>query len=91
MVVGGGCGSAKLKRITVGAEVDVHAGGEKWSRVVSRTVGYLGASEPHAHFGIGVHTRVDRIVVRWPDGVREVFSGRTADQLVELEKGQGEP
>jgi hypothetical protein len=38
---------------------------------------------------LGPTEAVDSIEVLWPDGVREHFAGRKADQVVELRKGEG--
>jgi hypothetical protein len=34
-------------------------------------------------------TRVDRILVRWPDGRREAFTVPNVDRIVTLTKGRG--
>ena len=50
---------------------------------------YLCSSDCRAHFGLGAADAVDSLEVLWPDGVREVFPGRPADQVVVLRKGEG--
>ncbi len=40
------------------------------------------------HFGLGVHTRVDSLVVRWPSGLREVFFDVPADQSIQITEGR---
>ena len=57
--------------------------------VVSPSESYLCSSLPTALFGLGKETQFDSILVNWPDGARELFPGGTADQAIELRKGEG--
>jgi hypothetical protein len=60
-----------------------------WRRV--RTDGsYLSASDVRAHFGLGSSPAVDAIVVQWPDGPRERWTGITGDKFVTLRRGTGQ-
>jgi hypothetical protein len=43
------------------------------------------------HFGLGKHTKVDRIEVRWLGGRSEVFENLPADQILVLNEGEGRP
>jgi hypothetical protein len=76
-------------RDAYGAEVVVEAAGRRWKRWVNPGSSYLCSNDPRAHFGLGRAGRVDAISVLWPDGKKEVFAGRAADQLVVLRKGTG--
>ncbi len=79
-----------LRRDAYGAEITVRAGGRRWKRWLNPGSGYLCSNDPRAHFGLGAADRIDAIDVVWPDGVRERFPGRAADQKVVLRKGEGE-
>jgi hypothetical protein len=50
---------------------------------------YCSQSDFRAHFGLGETDRVDRIIVRWPDGIRETFTNPGVNRIVTLTKGQG--
>jgi hypothetical protein len=76
-------------RDAYGAEVTVVAGKRRWTRLVNPGTSYLSSNDPRAHFGLGAAQRVDAIQVLWPDGSRESFPGRAADQVVKLRKGTG--
>jgi hypothetical protein len=78
-----------LRRDAYGAEITVRANGRRWVRLINPGYSYLCSNDPRAHFGLGKASRVDEIEVLWPDGSAEVFSGRAADQIVELRKGEG--
>jgi len=80
----------KLNRDAHGAEITVHVGTNRYLRVNNPAASYLSSNSTLAHFGIGAGTSFDRIEVRWPDGVWEVFAGGPADRLVELRKGSGQ-
>ena len=78
-------------RFGIGAWVGVErAGGPTlWRRV--RTDGsYLSASDVRAHFGLGASTAITAVVVQWPDGQRERWTGITGDRLVTLRRGTGQ-
>ena len=51
--------------------------------------GYLSQSSKWLHFGIGVATRIERLTVRWPDGIREEFRGAEVDRHFQLLQGTG--
>jgi hypothetical protein len=77
-------------RDAYGAEVDVEAGGRRWKRWVNPGQSYLCSNDPRVHFGLGQAGQVDSIRVVWPDGTAESFSGRPADQVIVLRKGDGQ-
>lgn len=78
-----------LKRDAIGAVITVDAGGKKIVRIAQPGYSYLSSNDPRVHFGLGVATSVDRILIRWPDGKQEVFPATRADQFITLTKGSG--
>lgn len=77
------------KRDAYGAEVRVRAGGREYLRLVNPAQSYLCSSDPLVHFGLGSAAQIESILVTWPDGRRERFSGGSADRTLELRKGEG--
>jgi hypothetical protein len=78
-------------RQAVGARIRLERAGQPalWRRV--RTDGsYLAASDVRAHFGLGTEARVAAIVVHWPDGAVERWTGLAADRQVTLQRGTGQ-
>ncbi len=75
----------------IGSRVTVFAGEQKYVAEVYCGRGFQGDYGHRLSFGLGDQERVDRIEVRWPDGVIEVFSQPiTADrQCLVLERGSG--
>ena len=74
----------------IGAVVTLEAGGRRLRRDVVSGDSYCSQSDVRAHFGLGEATRVDRLVVRWPDGTREAFTVPGVDRIVTLTRGQGQ-
>jgi hypothetical protein len=73
----------------LGARVTVAAGGRSWTRVHHAVSGYLTQSDPRLHFGLGEATRIDRLEVVWPSGVRQSFDGLAVDRPFTVTEGEG--
>jgi hypothetical protein len=78
------------KRDAYGAVVTAVAGSRRWVRLANPGYSYLVSNDPRAHFGFPADvTRLDRIIVRWPEGAEEEFAGVAVDQRVTLNQGTG--
>ena len=66
-----------------GARVSIRtsSGGEQ-VRYATTAGGYLSASDPRLHFGLGSESVVDRITVLWPRGARQVLENVGTDRLI---------
>ena len=56
-----------------GTRVTLTAGGHTQIQEINRGASYLSSHDGRLHFGLGVHTTVDRLEVRWQSGVVQVF------------------
>ena len=77
-------------RYGLGARVGVERTGRPtlWRRV--KTDGsYLSASDVRVHVGLGAASGIDAVVVEWPDGGRERWTGVESDRLLQLDRGSG--
>jgi hypothetical protein len=74
-------------RLAFGAWVGVERTGKKtlWRRVKSDG-SYLSANDTRLHFGLGETTKVDAVVVQWPDGERERFTEIKSPGLMTLQR-----
>ncbi|MGC1783968.1 MAG: CRTAC1 family protein [Acidobacteriaceae bacterium] len=85
----------KSNRDGIGAQVTVFAGERKWMQEVRSGSSYISSSDLRLHFGLGAASTVDRIAVRWPSGLNEVFhlqgKDRNSDRFVTLVEGTGKP
>ncbi len=46
--------------------------------------GYLSQNDPRPHFGLGSHTQVDRLTIRWPSGTVQTLENVKADQILQV-------
>ncbi len=82
-------------RDAVGARAELYlrdpAGGEPAPLVRTRYAGhgFLTQSSSWLHFGLGPRATIDRLVVRWPGGGRETFTGLEAGRHVRIVEGSG--
>jgi hypothetical protein len=70
----------------IGAAVELHAGGIVQRRLVSPTRSYLSQCELPVTFGLGSGTKIDKLVVRWPDGTTTERTDCPIDQLLTLDQ-----
>jgi hypothetical protein len=65
----------------VGALVHLYHGKEVLVRQVHGAGGYLSHSSRTLHFGLGDHTDIDRVEIRWPRGLRQTIKQPAINQL----------
>jgi hypothetical protein len=66
----------------------VAGGATQWQEV--RGGGsYLSQNDFRVHFGLALASRVDRIDVRWPNGLEESWETLEADRFHTLKEGSG--
>ncbi len=75
------------KSTVTGAKITAVVNGKKIHRQVAPYYSYLSSNDPRVHFGLGSATVVEEILIQWPDGKKQSFSGVTANQIITLEKG----
>jgi enediyne biosynthesis protein E4 len=77
-------------RLAFGARVGVVREGHSvlWQRV-GTDGSYLSARDSRAFFGLGASPQMDRVIVEWPDGAREHWTGIAADRIAVLRRGTG--
>ena len=86
----------RWRRQAIGAKLWLHRGEHRQLRTIGRTTSYLSSQPAEAHFGLGEKSAAedpgaDGLTVHWPSGERETFALTTVDQLLVLERGQGQP
>jgi hypothetical protein len=65
----------------IGAKVELRAAGEHQVGYLSLARGFMSASDPTLHFGLGGAEVIDELVVRWPSGHRQRFAHLPVDRL----------
>ena len=72
-----------------GALVEITIGAQTQIRTVGLGGSYLSQSPPgEVMFGLGDAESVDRIVVRWPDGLEQTFQNVAARSTLRIEEGE---
>ncbi len=68
----------------IGAQVTVYCAGQTLTRELHPMRGFQSCVDPRLHFGLGQATRVDSLVLRWPDGRYTVRRSLAVNQFLEL-------
>jgi hypothetical protein len=76
-------------RNAIGARVRCVAGGAQQWQEVRGGGSYLSQNDFRVHFGLALATRVDRVEVRWPNGLEESWENLDADRFHTLKEGSG--
>ncbi len=76
-------------RSAIGARVRVVAGNVVQAQEVRGGGSYYAQNDLRAHFGLGTTARVDRVEVRWPNGLEEVWENVPVDRILTLTEGTG--
>ncbi len=76
----------QCNRDAIGAWVEAHVAGQVLSRQVMPTRSYLSQAELPVTFGLGKNEKIDRLVVRWPDGTTQDVSPPQVDRLLVIEQ-----
>jgi hypothetical protein len=74
----------------VGARVILEAGGRKQTRFATGGGSYASSSDRRLVFGLGKTERIDKLVVFWPDGLRQEWTGLAPDRYHDLVQGEKE-
>jgi len=77
---------SRSNRDAVGARVEIWAGGKRQIHEVRSGGSYLSHNDMRLHFGLGSASRVDRILIRWPNGNMEDLPGMEGDQFVTIKE-----
>lgn len=78
----------RSNRSPIGARVLARYDGKVQAQEVLSQSGYLSASDPRLHFGLGAATAAD-IEIHWPLGLVEKYPALAAGQLVTIREGVG--
>jgi hypothetical protein len=79
----------RSNRSAIGARVRCTAGGATQTQEVRGGGSYISQNDLRVHFGLGPVARVDRLEVRWPNGLTEQWSELAADRILTLKEGSG--
>jgi enediyne biosynthesis protein E4 len=80
----------KSNRDGIGAVVKLTtAQGPQWVTATTSS-GYMSASDPRVHFGLGQSSIADSIEIRWPSGVVQTLTHVAGDRQVQIDEPAGQ-
>lgn len=79
----------RSNRSAIGARVRVVADGVTQIREVHGGGSYLSQNDLRVHVGLGAARLVERVEVRWPNGLEEVWTDVAVSQRLTLTEGKG--
>jgi enediyne biosynthesis protein E4 len=82
-------GGPKSPRDAVGSTVYLTAGGTRQRGDVMSGGSFESSNDFRVHFGLGSSATVDKIEIRWPDGVKETINLPGVDRYFAIEEGKG--
>jgi hypothetical protein len=81
-------GGPKSPRDAIGAKVFLTAGGVRQRADVFSGGSYSSSSDQRLHFGLGTSTRIDKIEIHWPSGLKQQITVQHVDQIVTVDEGK---
>ena len=81
----------RSNRSAIGARVTVRAGAVVQVQEVRGGGSYISQNDLRVHVGLGTASQVDRLDVRWPNGLEESWRGVATNQVLALTEGTGAP
>jgi hypothetical protein len=79
----------RSNRDAIGARVRCVSGGVAQWQEVRGGGSYLSQNDFRVHFGLGATARVERVDVRWPNGLEETWENLPVDSFQTLKEGGG--
>jgi hypothetical protein len=79
----------KSNRSAIGARVRLFGSGGVQVQEVRGGGSYFSQNDLRVHFGLGRSTIVERLEIRWPNGLEEQWKNLDADRIVTLTEGSG--
>ena len=82
-------GGAKGPRDAIGAKAFLTANGMTQRNDVISGGSYISSNDLRLHFGIGKATQVDKLEIRWPDGIKENITLPRINRVFTIVEGKG--
>lgn len=79
----------KSNRDGIGTRIEIKAGNMRQISFVRGGSSYLSSSDHRVYFGLGNVSQVDKVIVKWPSGTRDVFEKVPADKFYVLKENGG--
>ena len=79
----------RSNRSAIGARVRLMTAAGRQLQEVRGGGSYFSQNDQRIHFGLGASTRIERLEIRWPNGLEEMWADVGIDRIVTLKEGSG--
>ena len=79
----------KSNRDGIGASLKLSSEGVAHVEQAKGAMGYMSASDPRIHFGLGKSTKIESLEIIWPSGLVDRLSSVPIDQIIAIQEGIG--
>jgi enediyne biosynthesis protein E4 len=79
----------KSNRDGIGASLKLTSDGVTEFEQAKGGMGYMSASDPRIHFGLGKRTKVQSVEITWPSGQVDKLTNVPVDQIIAVKEGAG--
>lgn len=80
----------KQGQTVLNVKVWIESDGEKQYFEISSVRGMYSTSEHIAHFGLGAKKKVEKVIVEWPDGKRNILKNQKTNRVIEVKYSNAE-
>ncbi|HUF61067.1 MAG TPA: FG-GAP-like repeat-containing protein [Verrucomicrobiales bacterium] len=75
----------------IGTKATLRAGGIQQIRQLMPATGFVSSNEPLLHFGLGTVSQVESLILEWPSGARQEFTGLQSGRLYTIKEPSTAP
>lgn len=75
-----------LNKNGLGTWVELHYGNQQQVYEQTPYRGYLSSIQLNPHFGFGEISKIDSLIIKWPDGTKQIVKNITPDQTIKINK-----
>lgn len=79
----------KSNRMALNARFSIVAGGMTQTDEIHSGGSYLSQNDPRIHFGLATATKIDKVEIKWPSGLKETLTNLAVDQQYSVVEGSG--
>jgi hypothetical protein len=79
----------KSNRDGIGASLKLTAEGVSQYEQAKGGMGYMSASDPRIHFGLGKRTKIQSLQIAWPSGQVDKLTNLPVDKIIAVKEGVG--
>jgi enediyne biosynthesis protein E4 len=79
----------KSNRDGIGASLKLMSEGVSQYEQAKGGMGYMSASDPRIHFGLGKRTKIQSLQITWPSGQVDKLENLPVDQIIAVKEGAG--